>query len=72
MMLWVNERTSAPRSEAAMCQMQSRSPGLREDTVRQLFNLHERIIQHKFNATGIIVYNVDKTTLTTLYKNTGR
>jgi len=63
------EKTSTPRSAAAISQIPSRPACFRQNIVSQLFNLHERIIHHKINATGIIVCNIDKKVLITLYKN---
>jgi hypothetical protein len=69
MVQWVNEKTSAARSEAGTSQIQSRPAGFKQKAVSQLCNLRERIIQHKVNSTGIIVYNIDKYALKVLYKN---
>jgi len=57
--LWIKEKISAPRSEAAIGYVQGRPAGFRQNTVSQLFNYHEILIQHKVNITRIIVCNID-------------
>jgi hypothetical protein len=52
--------------------MKSRSAGFSKNRGSKLFNLLERIVEHKLNATRIYVYNVDETTLTIFSKKTGK
>jgi hypothetical protein len=50
--------------------MKSSAAGFSKDRVSELFNLLERIVEHKVNVTRIYAYNVDETPLT--FKKTGK
>jgi hypothetical protein len=65
MVPWVQETTLTTKSEAATCSKRSRAAGFIKDSVSELFNLLKRTVEHKVNVTGIYVYNVDDSVLTT-------
>jgi hypothetical protein len=44
--------------------MKSRAEAFSKDRVNEPFNLLQRTVEHKFNASGVYVYDVDETVLT--------
>lgn len=44
---------------------QAQRSRFQQNSVSEIFNLFERVIEHKLNATRVYVYNVGETALTT-------
>jgi hypothetical protein len=65
MVLWVHETTLTTKCEAATWCKKSEAAGCSKDSVRELCNLLERTLEHKFIGTIIYVHNVDESALTT-------
>lgn len=49
--------------------MKSRAAAFSKDSVYEPFNLLQRTVEHKLIASGIYVYDVDETALTTFFNN---
>jgi hypothetical protein len=69
MVLYVYVTIPTTKTETATQKMTSRAAAFSKDRVDEPFNLLQRTVEHKFNAAGIYVYDVDGTALTTLFNN---